>query len=206
MSEEILELLSSSKLKEFRKGVEMSLAGCGDAACELILDRLKGLNLERSWELATHGMKSLGLNSFAPAREFLSLTWREGEVHSMTSSSAATAYVRVAREDLKDARPVLEIIDHGGFSQVSGALDALGYDKMMPGEEDVQVLLEQCWDFGNDRPRGLTDPRYGLVAACAGWLELARVKEFLAHCMETGDAPVQHVAEKSIQGEYTSLR
>ena len=200
-------LLSEMSLAEFRKGARLAASGCDVDCCELIFSRLLKLDLERSWEVACIAINALGTNGYTPAKDFLRGLWCTGADHSMVVYSAARAYVRIARNDLSDASPVLEIVREGGYSAKEGALNALGYDKMIPSENEMTALLTLCWDFGADRDkRGLGDPRYGLVAACAGWRELLVTNDFLKHCIDTGDPPVQHVAANSLAGKYVRLR
>jgi hypothetical protein len=207
MDDDVKVLLTSDKLKDFKKGLKISLSRCDESAASLILARLEKLDLERSWEISCDALKALGLNRYKPATDIASKIWRNGEEHSMVVAAAAEAYVRIERADLTDASPVMAVLEHNGYSQVEGALDALGYDRMIPEDSIVQAIVMQCWDFGFDRDkRGLGDPRYGLVAACAGWLNIPNVKEFLLHCKNTGDEPVKYVAEKSLEGIYVKLR
>ena len=92
-----------------------------------------------------------------------------------------------------------------GYSLGYGMLDALGYDKMQPSNEDIRIIIDAVWDFGKNIGKGFCDPRYGLVAACAGW-EPSLVRDFLLHCIATGDVPVKYVAENSLKGKYVRLR
>ena len=207
MDDDVKILLVSEKLKDFKKGLKISFSGCDESAASLILSRLERLDLEQSWEVSCYALKALGLNRYKPATDIISKIWRNGEEHSMVVAAAAEAYVRIERADLGDASPFMEVLEHNGYSQVEGGLDALGYDRMVPEDMIAQAIVKQCWDFGTNRDkRGLGDPRYGLVAACAGWLHVSNVKDFLLHCINTGDEPVKYVAEKSLEGRYVKLR
>ena len=92
------------------------------------------------------------------------------------------------------------------YSTTEGALEAIGHDKMKFDDETCRSLIERLWDFGSDRPKGYTDPRYGLAAACAGW-DKDVCHNFLRHCLEANDAPLcYYVSKNSLQGKFVKLR
>lgn len=115
------------------------------------------------------------------------------------------SYIRLNRNNLEDVKDVIESLESGNYSKMEGALEVLGYDKMIPSIENQEKIISLCWDFGKDRERGYTDPRYGLAAACAGWTS-KNVKPFLEHCLNSSDTPLIYVAEKSLKNKYVRLR
>jgi hypothetical protein len=76
---------------------------------------------------------------------------------------------------------------------------------MLPDNEDIKTIIKSAWDFGISREKGFVDPRYGLAAACAGW-DKEIVRDFLNHCIATGDVPLKYVSENSLKGKYIKLR
>lgn len=91
------------------------------------------------------------------------------------------------------------------YNMYNGVLDSLGYDKIIPSIKDQSTIIELCWDAWKDRPKGCTDPRYGLAAACAGW-KFEKVISFLKHCLNSNDVPLMYVSENSLKGKYVKLR
>jgi len=99
----------------------------------------------------------------------------------------------------------IKILNEENYSKSEGTLEVLGYDKIIPSIEEQDIIITKCWDFGLNRQKGLTDPRYGLAAACAGW-KSEKTKSFLLHCLNSNDVPLTYVAEKSLKGKYVKLR
>ncbi len=119
--------------------------------------------------------------------------------------TSTKSYIRLNRESLEDVKDVIESLESGDYSKMEGALEVLGYDKMVPSLENQEKIISLCLDFGKDRERGYTDPRYGLAAACAGWTSES-VKPFLENSLLSNDTPLAYVAEKSLKKKYVKLR
>ena len=45
------------------------------------------------------------------------------------------------------ASPTLELLNFGRLSVVNGCLDPLGYDKMLPNENQIKELIKLSWDL-----------------------------------------------------------
>jgi len=99
----------------------------------------------------------------------------------------------------------IKILNEENYSKSHGALDVLGYDKLIPTLDEQDVILTKCWDLGQNRRKELGDPRYGLAAACAGW-KSKKTKPFLLHCLDSNDVPLIYVSENSLKGKYVRLR
>ena len=176
--------------------------------CDLLLKSLKieqeGKNL---WSTKGEIIKSLGLCRCGDCADLLFekyVTMSDPSV-SYPTSMAALSYVRLTRAGLDDIQPVLKVLNLSNYFASEGALNAMGYDRMIPSESDQMTLIKMCWDFGRGRDRGLCDPRYGLAAACAGWAAPI-VCSFLEYCLESEDAPLKYVAENSLKKCYVKLR
>lgn len=159
----------------------------------------------KHWETQTEIIKVLGLIDYKPSFSDIMAICLANKEFDMVTCVSATSYVRLKRQNIADVQPVFELLKQNGYAVTCGALDALGYDRMMPQQDDVKSLIELCFDLRSPNPKGLTDPRYGLAAACAGW-NAALVKNFLINCIQTGDAPVKYVAENALKGKYVKLR
>ena len=162
--------------------------------------------IEKNWETAIAVIKAIGvLKCQASAPCLKRITFRIFPEFETAKSHAAMAWVRIARKDIYDADPVLKVLKSGTFSAINGALNAMGYDRMMPNPDVCDQIITLVWDYGRDRPRGTVDPRYGLAAACAGW-NCSKRTAFLEHCLESQDVPLTYVAKHSLNGKYIKLR
>jgi hypothetical protein len=207
MSEQDIEkLLNSGSTPNVRKAAKsIAKLGIGRLAPELQERLVEILPNSKLWETQVEIIKTLGLLNYKPSLIQIEEICQANKDQDMVTFAAATAYVRLKRENLEDVEPVFYLLNKGGYAVTCGALDALGYDRMMPANEDINQLISQCFDLRSPNPRGLSDPRYGLAAACAGWSKQL-VEPFLLHCIKTGDYPVKHVAENSLKGKYVKLR
>jgi len=126
---------------------------------ELCPALLEGLEIEKgtsnNWETNVALVDAIGTLGCPCAEPLLKeLVYRDGlGEHDIVKSAAAKALVRVARKDLGDVGPVLELLEQGGFSVKAGALDAVGYDQMRFGDEVCEALIRSMWDFGKDRDK-----------------------------------------------------
>jgi hypothetical protein len=179
---------------------------------ELLEAYLNEAGDNRTWETQTEMILSLGLINYKPALPYIESIVHLNNPHSMITYCAAQSYVRLKRDSITDSRPVIELLKFGGLSLVDGALNPLGYDKMAPPKEEVITLINLAWDLHKHKDRigneaGYSDPRYGLVAACAGW-DKNLTQPFLAHCVLTAgiDSTLKNVAENAIKQKYVKLR
>lgn len=118
----------------------------------------------------------------------------------------AKAIFRLKRKSIADCETLLEFADKNIYIINEALLDVLGYDKMKP-ELDVQrKIIDLFFNFGDKIDRKyLTDPRYGLAAACAGW-DQSICESFLKYCLSINDAPLNYVAKNSLKQKYVKLR
>lgn len=172
----------------------------------ILLDALKLEEGKNNWKTQIEIIKTIGIKGLKEASQYIRMHFIDhGRNHSLLSSVAATCCIRLQRDGLDDIGPFYEIIKNKKYSTNEGALEALGYDRMVPAVEEQYRIIEQFGDFGNDRPKGLTDPRYGLAAACAGWTA-NNVKKFLINCINAKDVPLKYIAENSLNKRYVKLR
>ncbi|MBI3135480.1 MAG: hypothetical protein HYZ14_12460 [Bacteroidetes bacterium] len=197
-------LIDKSTVKRRKAAIKLRAVLHPDV-CKALIESL-ALEIDLShWETKVELLKTIGLQRCTAASELIrKIVFSEAE-YEMIKSEGALALVRLSRESLNDVSVVIEILNKGTYSAKEGALDALGYDKMIPAEENQRTIIELCRNFGEVRPRGMMDPRYGLAAACAGWSSDI-TKDFLELCMKTDDPPLNYVAENSLKGKYVRLR
>jgi len=170
---------------------------------------LKEIADKRTWETQVEMILALGMLDYKNVLPQIEQIVRANISHDMITYAAAQTYVRLKRNSLHDATPVLELLKFGGLSVVSGCLNPLGYDKMLPNENQINELIKLAWDLHKhkDYDSGYSDPRYGIAAACAGW-DKNLTKDFLEHCIATanGNTPLEYVSENSLKGKYVKLR
>ena len=115
-------------------------------------------------------------------------------------------FFRLKRKSKNDCSPIFELLNINEFSVQEALLEVLGYDKMIPNIKEQKFIIERYFLFGQGLDlNSYCDPRYGLAAACAGW-DKEIVRDFLNHCMTTGDVPLKYVSENSLKGKYVKLR
>jgi hypothetical protein len=207
-TEEIRSKLGSTKSADRRRAAkEIGKNKLTEFSDELFAAYLEEKKDRRTWETQVAMILSLGLIDHKDTLPVIEPIIKANDPHDMITYAAAHSYVRLKRRSLSDAEPVLELLRFGRLSIVDGCLNPLGYDRMQPEENQVKELIKLSWDLHEheDYEPEYGDPRYGLAAACAGWNK-ALTKEFLEHCVATGDAPVKYVAENSLKGKYVKLR
>lgn len=200
------DLLGNSTVKRRKAAVLLRTKFLNENYCDLLFQALKREEGSNSWQTKVELIKAIGVRKCVISGSYIKSNFIEGsEPHNLLAMVAATAFVRIQRCSLHDGSQVIELIRTGNYSVVEGALEALGYDYMIPSVEEQKFILDKCSEFGVNRPKGYTDPRYGLAASCAKW-EDKLVKGFLDNCILTGDAPLKYVAENSLNHKYVKLR
>lgn len=203
---EIKGMLSSKKAGEIRKAAKLLQKQLQpELETQTHEAWLHERSRKNSWENQVELIKAIGHNRFKSSLAILEEIADRNIEYDMITIVAATAVVRIKRKDLSDVTELKIRMKEMKYSLGLGLLDALGYDRMMPEQEDISIIIEHCWNFGGSREKGYVDPRYGLAAACAGW-KGEKVKSFLNHCINTGDVPLIHVAENALKGKYIKLR
>ena len=211
--EEVREKLCSTKSAERRKAArEIGKNKLVDLSEDIFVAFIKERKDSRTWETQFEMILALGLVDYKPALPEIKLIVGINKTHDMITYAAAQTYVRLKRKSTNDALPVIELLQFGGLSLSDGALNPLGYDKMMPPKNEIMELIKLGWDLHRHKDRlgkekGYCDPRYGLAAACAGW-DKSLVCDFLNHCIATAgtDISLKSVAEKSLNSRYSKLR
>lgn len=176
---------------------------------ELLNAYIKEKKDVRTWETKLEMILSLGLIDHKAALPEIEIIIKTNLALDAVTSVAARTYVRLKRKSINDAAPVIELLKTGGLSVVSGALNTLGNDRMMPSDEEINELIKLSWDLHRHKDRvgkefGLMDPRYGLAFACAGW-DRHLTRSFLDHCLDTTSEKepwMKVVVESSFKGKY----
>ena len=202
----IKELLDKSTVKRRKAAIALRKGDSSSDICLGLIDALKIEENDPHWETQVEIVKTIGSLKCVSSAEYLKeyILEREDE-DSLLAMVSATAYIRLKRISLSDVSIVIEMINTNNSSIIEGAMEALGYDRMIPSIENQKKIIDQCFNFGKDRLKGYTDPRYGLAAACAGW-DSEIVKDFLNECLTTNDTPLLYVAENSLKRKYVKLR
>ncbi|MBK7763881.1 MAG: hypothetical protein IPI46_11040 [Bacteroidetes bacterium] len=209
-TEEIQCKLHSTKSAERRRAAkEIGKLKIHELADELYSAYLNELNDKRTWETQVEMILALGQLNYKNAINDINKIVKANAPHDMITYAAAQTYVRLQRQSLEDASPILELLAFGGLSIVDGCLNPLGYDIMQPPAYQIKELITLTWNLHKhkDYESGYGDPRYGIAAACAGW-DKNLTQHFLEHCIETADGytPLIYVSENSLKGKYVTLR
>lgn len=202
----IEELLNSKSISNLKKAAKYLQIQKEPKFESLIVDCFKReVNSNRSWEVQNELIKAIGVNEFKSALQSIEEICNKNIEYDMVTISAGTCLMRLKRKNLSDVSVLLQNAHSMNYSLGYGLLDALGYDRMLPNQLDIEKIIKACWNFGINRDFAFVDPRYGLAAACAGW-KGDIVVNFLHHCVDKGDNPLKHVAQNSLKGKYIKLR
>lgn len=198
-------LLGSSTVK--RRNAAKAACKIGPKFCPDLIEALRVELNKNYWKTQVEIARSLGVLGCSSASLILRqlIEQLSHEENSQVASVAATALIRVTRKSLADVECVEAVLRKSTYSVAEGVFNAIGYDRMVFDDAFCSRILSQYKDFGADRLRGLTDPRYGLAAACAGW-NASVTKDFLDKCIREGDVPLTYVAENSLCQKYVRLR
>jgi hypothetical protein len=195
-------LLGVSTVKRRKAAIEIRKKNIDGYEIEL-LEALKIEYGKKHWDTEVELIDTLGLKGNDNAKTFIKMKYID-EGYFLQNSTKA--FVRLNRSNDNDTRDVINFLNSSNdYNMYNGVLGSLGYDKVVPSIEDQNIIIGLCWDAGKDRPKGCTDPRYGLAAACAGW-KSDKVIPFLKHCLESNDVPLRYVSENSLKGKYVKLR
>ena len=85
--------------------------------------------------------RALGLIVHREALATMEEICAKNEPHDMLTTVAATSFVRLSRASLADATPVLRLLEFADYSVATGAMDALGIDRMVP----PTIRLRRSW-------------------------------------------------------------
>lgn len=169
----------------------------------ILLDALKIEYGKKNWVTETELIDTLGIFGNDEAKNYIKEKYVD---EGFFLNNSTKAYIRLNRTSDNDVKDVINFLkNNSNYNIYNGVLNSLGYDRIIPSIKEQEIIIELCWDAGKDRPKGCTDPRYGLAAACAGW-KSDKVVPFLKHCLESNDVPLRYVAENSLKGKYVKLR
>lgn len=178
----------------------------------LFLAYVKEKKDSRTWETQVEMILALGIVNYKAVLPNIEYIVKSNNPHSMVTFAAAQTYVRLNRNSINDAKPIIDLLKFGGLSLVDGALNPLAYDRMSPNNQEINELIKLGWNLHKHKDRigkesGYCDPRYSLAAACAGWDKELTI-EFLKHCLATAgkDTALRKVAENSLNQKYSKLR
>lgn len=186
----ITEKLTSTKSAERRKAAKAigksRIPGLGPDLHQAYLKEKKD---QRTWETQVEMIRSLGLIDYKNALEDIQDIIKQNIPTDMIPMAAATAYVRLKRESIHDAKVIIDLLHDGSYSIVTGVLEALAADQMMPSAGEIQEITKACWDIHKHKDRvgveyGLIDPRIFVAIACANW-DKELTHDFLHHCIDT---------------------
>lgn len=203
---EIQELITSGSKKKILLGLKMIEKQNAKEYSEEIFNLLvKIFPNDKTWEEQCKIINLLGMFEYKKAQEFIGNICKVEKKEDSVTSRAALCYVRLKRISLNDASAVIQFMKTSSYSIHLGALEALGYDSMIPNDDEIKEIIRLSWDCQIGLDPVLSDPRYGLAAACVNWKpELTH--DFLKHCLESDDMPLKYIAEKSLNGKKVKLR
>ncbi|MBA6316257.1 hypothetical protein [Cellulophaga baltica] len=206
-TDKLKELLKSTKIADRNKAVkiiqENKITELGDDLFNLLN---KEYEKGKSWQLIVACMNTLGDINYVKSKDFLYEICKKNLEHDMITASASATYCRIAKNNNNDVKPVLNLISFGNFAVVNGALKSLAIDKVIPNDKEKLEIIKKIDLFTPKREVGYSDVRVGLVVACAGWLGLPEVDDFLSKVLEESDyQPLTKAAEMAIKGKYYNI-
>lgn len=195
---------SGDRLKAAKTIGKERLTELGSELCEALIKESKD---SRTWQVQCEMIRALGILGEKSCIPFIQEICDRNIEEDMITIVAAEEYIRLTRKDLTDVSQLLILLKTAHYSVLSGLLNALGYDKMLPDDNAVKEIIRIVEErLSNIQiTRGFVDPRYGLAAAAAGW-KLELVKEFLEKCLQVDDEPLKYVASNSLKSKYVKLR
>jgi hypothetical protein len=208
LSTEILENLQSTKSENRRKAAKeigkKNLEEFGEPLFEALNKEMR----KNTWETKFEMITSLGKIRYLPSLSLIDNIVLNNNPHDMLTYAAAQTYVRLKRQSINDAIPVINLLGNGSLSTVDGALLVLGEDRMLPPASQIVELITLGWDLHlhKDRvgyERNFVDSRYGLVLACSGW-DKKLTLPFLDHCLKTNpnEQRLKQTIENAKKGKY----
>lgn len=216
---DIKEKLISKKSKDRRRAAkEIGKANLTDLSDILYRAYLKERNDNRTWETQVEMITAIGILCYKPAFADIELIVKKNIPREMITSAASTAYVRLTRESIEDAKPIIELLGFGSVSVISGALSVLAIDQMIPPANEIKEIIKLSWDINKHKDRlgheyGLIDSRIYLALACSNW-DIGLTSAFLNHCIDTAydisrfGKPVENknlidVCKNSLKGKFS---
>lgn len=206
IKKEVEELLAKQTVSNYKKAAKIILTNDLTEYCHPLVTYVEKLLITRkSYDTICKLIEVIGQLNCQSAVSILEKICNEDSEHDLITIYASKAYIRLVRKNLSDVTKIIEFLKSKKWSVKQGALYALGYDKMVPLTVEQEEIIKLSWNFGDNKVQGLLDPRYGIVAACAGW-NADNVDDFLEFCMESYDKSVRDVASSSLKRKYVKLR
>jgi hypothetical protein len=165
----------------------------GDA---LLTAYLKEREDKRTWETQTEMILAFGKIRYQPALPYLKVIIDINTPEDMITHAAARSYVRIKRDSLNDAKPVLELLLFGEISVIDGATSALAYDDMTPPEEEIKAIIALLDSHKEEELSisGLMDPRTYLLS-CLRKCKNQTSADYINRFINSSDRDLRHCAE-----------
>ena len=186
---ELRTTIQNGKTAELKKAVKFAvknnLQEVGEDIYQVFL-KIKGK--QNKWALQVELIKALDALEFKDVADDLKQLIHEDKPHDMVTIAAATAYVRLTREDQNDISGVIALLDKG-ISVITGALKTLAMEPSTPDVASVNIILSKTESINKHPQRigrefGLIDPRL-YVAIAANYWESENKERYLKHCIQT---------------------
>lgn len=128
----------------------------------------------RTWETQVEMLTSLGKIGYKPILKELNRIIEEHKINYPTIiTSASLAYVRIMRNDINDATPILDLLEYREKAILNGATKALAFDDMIPSNEQINKILKKIEgmevELNKSYIKGTFDPREYILSAISHW-------------------------------------
>ena len=170
---------------------------------DLLKKLLEELNNPNAWEIQSAMITSLGILKNEAALPLISAICNENKEKDLVTSQAAKAYVRIKRKDLRDFKPILDLLEFGKYAVLDGAFRAIGEDKMQFSDEEIEYVIDYVNKIPVKKEMGYMDIRNGIALACIDWnKDLNAVSNFLNECVKQDhDKTLAKVASKALKSK-----
>ena len=169
---------------------------------ELYTAYIKEREDKRTWETQTEMIFAFGKIGYTKALPDLKLIIERNVPHDMITNAAARSYVRLKRKDLKDVKPVIDLLQFGNLSVLNGAICILTFDDMTPSETEIKAIIS-IMDSKKEEDisiRGLSDPREYLLSAMSKWKN-STSETYIRRFLEASARGLREGAELALSGK-----
>jgi hypothetical protein len=142
-------------------------------------------NTPNEWELKSLIIMALGKLQCKSILPDIELIIKENLPKSAVTTSAASAYVRLKRENINDVQPIIELLKFGNIAVSYGALQVLWQDKTNPPLDKIDSIIKIIqYDRKSFFERHITvDPRQELLKAISVWsIKNNSMQNFVDYC------------------------
>ena len=169
---------------------------------ELYLAYLHERKDKRTWETQMEMINALGKIRYTAVLPYLEEIIEKNKRLDAITSSAALAYIRITRQSSNDIKPVLHLLEHGNLSVIDGATAGLAYDKIVPSEEEQELMINLFSNISLDKlyERGCFDPRENFLSALSQW-DRNITKEYITKYLNDSDRDLRMYAEAALKGK-----